>query len=154
MSLVIFHRMGEVGALATPDPTAIQNGTNSARGSFIDNAPTVTRAGEDSNRQSEDSERTPRRPARPSLMVPNSASEGTRASYVTTSTSDASRISQLSDFPVPPHLDTMTPSYMVQSFYEEIDRDTINTIRRRPHAERRTTFGIETDLPPFDSDAH
>jgi hypothetical protein len=152
--LVIFQRVGEVGPLATPDPTAIQNGTSSARGSFIDNAPATTRGSEDNNRQSQDNERTPRRPSRPSLTVPNSASEGTRASYVTTSTSDASRISQLSDFPIPPHLDTMTPSYMVQSFYEEIDRDTINTIRTRPHAERRTTFGIETDLPPFESDTH
>ena len=148
---VVFQRVGEVEALATPNPTAIQQGPNSARGSYIEDLPSHTN---DSSRAIDIQNRTKRRPNLPSLVVPGSASEGTRASYVT-SISDASRISQLSDFPVPPHLDTMTPSYMVQSFYEELDQEAINNkIRNHRHPERRTTFGPDTDLPPLESDDH
>jgi hypothetical protein len=53
----------------------------------------------------------------PHLSLPHSVSDGTRASFMTSGT-DASRISNLSDFPAPP---SITPAHMsvLHSYFDE-----------------------------------
>jgi len=86
----------------------------------------------------------------------------TRASYVTT-TSDASRISNLSDFPAPPNnAGAMTPGTILQSYFTETpdtqkaDPFEFEGLLSRPQSvhdrfmSRRTTFGGEEPIPPLD----
>ncbi|KAI5120060.1 hypothetical protein M0805_007810 [Coniferiporia weirii] len=155
----VYYRLGEVPALATPDPVTTPDGHRaSAHGSYFGD----DRRNGESSRPSQsqyDHERArdhADRSARPSLIPPTSATDTTRASYMT-STSSASRISQLSDFPVPPNQNVPAPGAMTQSYYggtpEAANRadpmgESAALAERRS---RRTTFGAVEEIPAFDS---
>lgn len=85
-----------------------------------------------------------------------------RQSYVTT-TSSTSRISQLSDFPVPPgQQQVVTPASLIQSYFDDLPRSqqpntfasdqlgtspaSVSEIRRQRLLSHRTTFGTETSM--------
>ncbi|KAH8110021.1 hypothetical protein DFH11DRAFT_1843049 [Phellopilus nigrolimitatus] len=141
----IIYRVGEVPALATPDPVTMSHAQRtSAHGSYFGDLPRSPdrglRPGSHDNRG--------RHPSRTSLAPPTSSAADTRASYMT-STSSASRISQLSDFPAPPSQNTMTPGAIIQSYFgntpEDPDRadplEEPEPTGRQDRQSRRTTFG-------------
>lgn len=146
----VYYRLGEVPALATPDPTIGGSHRASAHVSYIHEDPNESAdRGEEVARQSATSK------AHSSLVPPNSAADTARESYFTT-TSSESRISRLSDFPAPPIRDTMTPvTTLINSYSDntagEEDEDPLNiskpsTPSNRRHQSRRTTFGGEEDI--------
>ncbi|KAL1676283.1 hypothetical protein EV122DRAFT_267317, partial [Schizophyllum commune] len=69
-----------------------------------------------------------------------------RSSYMT-STSGGSRISGLSDFPVPPPNPDLTPAHMslLSSYFDGATASTENLPDVRPLNPKRTTFGLEED---------
>ena len=106
------YRLGEVSTLATPNP--IQDGLEnrfSTHGSYFDHE---EQRNDDLDGQQQSTS------AHHSLQPPLSAAvtDNTRSSYVT-SLSSASRISQLSDFPVPPtHAqEVISPGQIIQSYF-------------------------------------
>ena len=99
-------------------------------------------------------------------MPPNSGSgtDNTRASYLT-SASSTSRISHLSDLPVPPGQNALTPGGIINSYFNTSTPDVMERNdplvepvirdqqpqqpqqRRELRASRRTTFGpVEDDV--------
>lgn len=79
------------------------------------------------------------------------ATDMTRSSYMTTSTS-GSRMSNLSDFPVPPRDGPMPPGHMsfLSSFHDTtLNHRELETVRDSPHPmhphDRRFTFGFDQD---------
>ncbi|KAI4293682.1 hypothetical protein K523DRAFT_340909 [Schizophyllum commune Tattone D] len=64
-----------------------------------------------------------------------------------TSTSGGSRISGLSDFPVPPPNPDLTPAHMslLSSYFDGATASTENLPDVRPLNPKRTTFGLEED---------
>ncbi|KAL5481095.1 hypothetical protein ACEPAI_10036 [Sanghuangporus weigelae] len=149
----VYYRVGEVPALATPDPVSSAHMHRaSAHGSYIDNTPP-------SNHRSlsPDTHGRMDAPSRPSLLQPQSATSMTRESYMT-STSSASRISQLSEFPVPPGRTSLTPGTIIQSYFGSTPEATErhDPIQEEPGSveceqqryerqSRRTTFGPVSD---------
>ncbi|OCB90557.1 hypothetical protein A7U60_g2235 [Sanghuangporus baumii] len=148
----VYYRVGEVPALATPNPVSSTHMYRaSAHVSYIDSTPP-------SNHRSlsPDTRGRTDTPSRPSLQ-PQSATSMTRESYMT-STSSASRISQLSEFPVPPGQTSLTPGTIIQSYFgstlepterhDPIQEDPESVEREQKRHERqsrRTTFGPVSD---------
>lgn len=146
-----------VPTLSTPNPTTVENAHRaSAHGSYFGD---VARSDEPATEDTLDDE-SHLRLSRPSLAPPLTASDATRASYVT-STSSASRISQLSDFPIPPSQGAMTPGSILQSYFGSMREDAQSErppepspVDVSPHARfrsRRTTFGGEEQVPLFEA---
>ncbi|EJC99203.1 uncharacterized protein FOMMEDRAFT_142822 [Fomitiporia mediterranea MF3/22] len=108
----IYYHLGEVPTLTTPDPVTASNVHRaSAHGSYIENTPRS-----ELQLLSPIESIAPDRPSRPSLLPPKSAttSSTTRGSY---STSSASHMSQLSEFPAPPGTTSLTPGTIIQSYF-------------------------------------
>lgn len=155
--LEVFYRVGEVPALATPNPTGGHTQRASAHGSYFGDHS----RGDDNVHRDEFDEGTTLYAMRPSLIPPPSASDATRASYVT-STSSTSRISNLSDFPVPPTQNVMTPGAIIQSYLRNTPQEeledpvldhgprSVQEERREKLRIRRTTFGGEEEIPSFE----
>ena len=123
-------RFGEVEQLHTP-PAVSSTHRASFIGQFVSGRQHVTF---DDN---EDNTITHDRPRTASLQPPSA--DPSRTSYATNST--YSRMSNLSDFPVPPTINPDTPGHMsfVSSYFEPQD----------PHhhpAERRLTFGGDAEI--------
>ncbi|KAL5498940.1 hypothetical protein ACEPAH_1458 [Sanghuangporus vaninii] len=149
----VYYRVGEVPALATPNPVSSTHMLRaSAHGSYVDNTPP-------SNHRSlsPDTRGRTDAPSRPSLLQPQSATSMTRESYMT-STSSASHISQLSEFPVPPGQTSLTPGTIIQSYFDSTlepterhdpiqeDPDSVEREHKRHERQsRRTTFGPVSD---------
>ena len=190
----MFYRLGEVPSLLTPDPVNRPQ-RSSAHGSYFgehgdgherdEAAEPETDYAHGGRREDEDvvlmNRSPPRRyrnlapphslttPSGPLSAGPTSATTdgtGTRASYLT-STSSTSRISNLSDFPIPPGPAALTPGRILDSYFgsptpdaaadnrpdpiatadvRSVQREMEREREREARRSRRTTFGpIEED---------
>lgn len=141
----VVYRVKEVPALATPPIHQPQLVSESRHGSYIDtsfNPGIVDRQVSSPSPDLGDvlsmQVRSNHSSQPGSLKPPTSGTSATRASYMT-STSSSSRISdsQLSNFPVPPGHNSLTPGTIIQSYFSSPDAadraDPMSERESRPH---------------------
>ena len=146
------YRLGEVPALSTPNYVSNPGiHRSSPHGSYFGD---IVREDAEDRMPDSPQDAAYLSPLPLSLAPPpTSATDTTRASYVT-STSSNSRISQLSDFPAPPNQGPMTPGSIIQSYFrsmpEEPPQERLPQRAIDTRQSRRTTFGGEEEIPSFD----
>ncbi|THH04035.1 hypothetical protein EW145_g5817 [Phellinidium pouzarii] len=155
-STEVFYRLGEVPALATPDPVTTSYAQRASTHLSYFGDDTRNEPGQRADADDDYARNRNDRPSHPTLLPPTSATETTRASYIT-STSSVSRISQLSDFPVPPSQNALKSSTIAESYFSgtpeaTLDADTLaESAERSERRSRRTTFGGIEEVLAFDS---
>ncbi|TDL25281.1 hypothetical protein BD410DRAFT_785181 [Rickenella mellea] len=144
----VYYRLGHVPALSTPNPVSGHSHRASSAATYFHEDSSAR----EEHKNVQESDKQPVS-SHASLVPP---ADVMRASYVT-STSGESRISQLSDFPVPPTQDMMSPTSILQSFYDipgPQRHDNINRSADLPDdlqtESRRTTFGGNEDMSGLD----
>ena len=126
-------RVGVVESLATPHATTSPR-RSSGHVSLVD---------EELPQTTEEPDTHLRIKSQHSLQPPTSA-EATRSSYMTTST-NGSRMSGLSDFPVPP-ADIAAHMRMLDTYMESGSRELASGGSPEPPVSRRMTFGGDEDI--------
>ena len=160
--LGIHYRLGEVPALATPNPIDGDGSRrHSARVSFHGEADWASHSEMLTSPEHTTHTSSELLSPGPAARMSLSPTDLLRQSYVTT-TSSTSRISQLSDFPVPPgQQQVVTPASLIQSYFDDLPRNqrqnthssdqfgtspSSSEMRRQRLLSHRTTFGTETSV--------